>query len=346
MTGPSTLISALVATLLATSLTGCSRSPAEAADVTTDIRERIDALDGPVDPNTLAGNERERLTQVEELVARCMKANGFDYRVVTPERLLIYVDDAVDHGTRAWAERFGFGVSTTAFSQEQVGPGLVGYLQKRAPTNPNEEYVETLAPEERSAYFATLLGPLPTPTVDEDGTVEPIAVGGCVGEATATSMSGAAAEQQRFLDAFGDALDDLEARFDSHPDTVAHRTAALACMAAHGYEYQSMEEVRTAFGSQSEKLELDVIIASTTGQSLSGAQFFAPHEDPELTPETLGRLAELQHDEIETALVAEDCGFSEAAEDRALGDLRARLELGWIEERRDALSTFLAAGTR
>ena len=93
---------------------------------------QLDVNYRPDSPTLIATAAAER----EQLIAECMSEAGFDYQpltIATGDR------DGPDPATREYAETYGFGITTQAFSQTQVGQHLVGYPDPPGPT-PNQVF--------------------------------------------------------------------------------------------------------------------------------------------------------------------------------------------------------------
>ncbi len=101
------------------------------------------------DTRTPELDAREALV-VQRRIAACMSALGLSYReFVEPPPA---IPDA-ELGPREWAEKWGFGVSTSV--------GIAGAMPPA--TDPNLAYVESLAPDARDAYRVALYGSGATP---------------------------------------------------------------------------------------------------------------------------------------------------------------------------------------
>ena len=116
----------------------------------------------------------EQARQTEELVAQCMAMQGFDYlpnlgwlehlQALTSEEYLPRPDD------RDWVARWGYGL---AASPDQLAPE-----KTTPPVDPNQEYIDSLTPDEQRAYDHALYGPA---NDDPEWTWE---TGGCQGWAS------------------------------------------------------------------------------------------------------------------------------------------------------------------
>lgn len=106
------------------------------------------ALGGPADPAAAAVLERRRATAVESLTLDCMTRAGLPYMPVSDP--IPVVPDA-DLAPIAWAERWGFGVSTAVgTATDEALPGAAG--------DPNLDRVTAMSEADRVTYLAALFG--------------------------------------------------------------------------------------------------------------------------------------------------------------------------------------------
>ncbi len=168
---------------------------------------------------------RARLIVAEELVAECMRAEGFDYVPSVPPPM--EAPDRLTPPTPAEARRDGYGISTRPF-ETFVAPDDAG--------RPLEEDEEE-APA-RAAYDEALYGDPNTLADDEYRPIGSTGLGGCyeAGYRAAFADLAAAIERAEPL------IDDLQARFESDPRIVALEGEWRRCMAAAGFPFSSQEE--------------------------------------------------------------------------------------------------------
>lgn len=198
--------------------------------------------------------------QIEESVAACMAAEGFDYQPVPyQDGSVTYFsdeEDGLEYGTVAYAEKYGYGVTywQEESFEEQPADDAVEYV------DPNEEYVQAMSPGEQEAYYEVLWGGLEysEDDYDEDGM--------WIGEGEDPSMDwrqqgcyGAAShevyeEDSGLSELTGDPawieieeqLTALYEQLESDPTIVAARTKWSSCMADAGYTYSSQDEAMNA----------------------------------------------------------------------------------------------------
>ncbi len=205
---------------------------------------------GPDEDNEEMYIEMERETQA--LVVECMSAQGFEYFPEDPERFADFEDPfEEDWGSEEWTKKWGFGVTTQAFGQSQVGPDLLGWpdeqmafpSEEEMAEDPNQIYVESLSESEREAYYAVLWGN--EPEITEDMTNEEIdelymnwEPDGCYNEASEQVWGnggfGDGGDVEGFYTEFGDQLDEIYERVQADPRIQAETDRINECMAAAG----------------------------------------------------------------------------------------------------------------
>ncbi len=150
------------------------------------------------------GLDRRRSEAVAVLTAACMADHGFVYLPVVEAPPAI--PDA-DLGPVAWAERWGFGVSTS-----------IDAAPPPPQPDPNLEAVGRMPPGERDRYLVALHGPA-------------AGGGGCHGKAVDAVLG----LRDRALAPLARELDALEAAIDGDPGTVALLGAWRDCVRPAGF---------------------------------------------------------------------------------------------------------------
>lgn len=313
----------------------------------------------------------------QEAIATCMVAEGFEYIPVDVSNQGISFDgtgdDGLEWGSAEWTAKYGFGVSTQQYSQTQVGPDLVGNSwndfggEGDQPVDPNQAYLDTLGENERMAYDAALWGDpdsYPVPVWEEEGrepTDEEIEAfsddyeanyvpSGCQNIAYEEIFSGGEEQAQfeEFDEAFGDLWEELEARFESDPEVIAFRADVRSCVEDAGIEYLTEEEAWDYFNDEltaaglgwenfSDPLE-DVDTTDFTEEDFERA--YQEAQNQQLPADKLEALAEVQANEIATAVTIRDCGGGWQGEAAALQDVRIALEEDFLAENADKLADF------
>ncbi len=225
------------------------------------------------------GNEdfaaQERKAQ--EAIASCMKEQGFDYTVVdNAAQMEVFSQELESYGTKEWSEKYGFGLTTMMFSQEQVGPELVGYsnvseqqVQDMADNDPNQKALEAMSDNEREAYETALYGDFESIEFGESMSEEEIEAQfeaqaedknkqGCTEKAYSNQRSGAYSE---FREEFSDELDALENDIDKNPTLVKKNEEIQACVKDKGLDFPGyndagFEELEKRFDTESIQEEI------------------------------------------------------------------------------------------
>ncbi len=318
------------------------------------------SLDEEAGQAAFVAEERER----QELIATCMREQGFEYTPVDPEQFFSFddADDGLEYGSDEWIARYGFGASTQWFSQEEVGPDLVGHdfgdpSDFEPSDDPNASYYATLSLEEQQAYDEALYGAdfFESFEVDETVSEEELAEddqadlylpGGCEGEAYEDSGG-----SMQFYSEFSDELDEMYERAFADPRIVAAEQEVADCVVERGLEYTDIEEVTEGFYDEVQALDAEI---GWPGDELS-EEDFAELSEAELeeifsqgrvlTDDQLERLADIQAREIEMAVAVDECGGGFEAQAQLFREVIAEYEQQFLDDNADRLAEFEASGS-
>ena len=113
-------------------------------------------------------HEQAIMGQQDEFVLGCMAKEGFEYFYDPPEQRL-QLSGGFEHpyGSAEWADRYGVGASTLLFTQDEVGPDLVGSPEPEIRisgddmNDPADLYLESLGETGQAAYWVALYGHAP-----------------------------------------------------------------------------------------------------------------------------------------------------------------------------------------
>ena len=315
--------------------------------------------------------EQER--EVQEQIASCMREQGFEYTPIDTNAQRAFfeqVEDEFEWGSEEWTEKWGFGVTTQRFSQGQVGPDLVGHnwdqINEEGPPDPNQDYVESLSDVERDAYYEALYGgqdDFPVPIWEEEGREpteeEMIAFDeefsqnyvptGCEPVAYEEIYNvGDQAQYERFDEEFGEALMELETRFESHPDVIAHRADVQACVEEKGLEFITEQDAYEFFETELNAAGLGWMDEPDPFEGIDTTDFtdedyervYEEFQQQPLSDEKLAALAELQQLEIDTAVAVFECGGGWQQEQLVLAEVRIELEEEFLAQNADRLAEF------
>lgn len=307
----------------------------------------------------------EETTKIEESIAQCMREQGFEYTPLDQSAFTTFAtgDDDLPWGSRAWTEKYGYGITTQRFSQTQVGPDLVGWNDEQAAafeesgdTDPNQAYVESLAPADQDAYYEALWGNEPElePDATEEEWEEAYAnfePTGCQAEAWEASDTFGGPEQDFYME-FGDEIDDLYERLEADPRVADHISEVTSCMAERGLDYSTnnMEELydkyETAMADIGPNMFGDPLIeAGLDPEDMTPEEideFYESTFDAELSDGDKELLGQLQAEEIEHAIATWDCNGSDLQLEVLFSEIRIEYENDFLAENADRLSEFEA----
>ncbi len=226
----------LAATVVAVLCAGCSAdggTPDDASRPTESpagdtARGAVDAFFDEMSALRDMGDAIDQHTALQEDVAACMNALGFEYTPIVPSDELEEVPTAADlgleRGTREYAEQFGFGITTDD----------MGYYAMSAAQldDPNTLYVESLTPEARTEYDRALWG---SPEDVDASDPQAAAPQGCFAEAQA--RAGAVLEASGAFDpqVFFEEEMAMREAIQSDDRVVALHEAWSSCMADAGF---------------------------------------------------------------------------------------------------------------
>jgi len=346
------LVAPLVGALLVVSACG-EQDSVIAADESplADYMGIEDLWAGGDDASMAAFAEQEQ--KLQESIAECMAGKGFEYHPVDTSAIMRFVDgeEGLDPESREWVEKYGFGVTTQAFSQTQVGPNLVGHPDFEEAMfdeegDPNFAYVQSLNESEREAYETALyggsLGPM---TFDETMTEEEVDAHfddsgfgpeGCLGDAYGLGEDGG---PEGLFAEFGEELESMYMSLESDPRFVEAMADVESCVTEKGLDFVSPPDAWEHWSSDVDDMQ-DVLWSDneTSFDEAMSEDFNA--KPPELSDEMKAKLGELQEQEITMALAVYDCGGSEEKMGQLAHEIRIELEHQFIEEHKEELDKF------
>ncbi|WP_163571842.1 hypothetical protein [Fodinicola feengrottensis] len=202
---------------------------ARATDSTSKPPVRPAATSAPVADSALLGRAEELLIQ------RCMREDGFQYWVTTPNQIpdqktFPYVVDDV-----AWASRHGY------------GSDLYRQVDQLRAADPNSRYLATLSPQRQQAAVTALNGPTPTglKAVVPGGGVVQHSAQGCVSAAERTLYLDLSAWYQ--AKKVTDTLAGLRAqRVLADPAYLAAVGHWSTCVRAMGFAFGTPDQMRAS----------------------------------------------------------------------------------------------------
>jgi hypothetical protein len=291
-----------------------------------------------------------------------MQEQGFEYVAYVDPRMVSFSpadEGGLEWGSKEWTEKYGYGVTTQWFSQDAVGPDLVGYESfgggpEEESDDPNAEVYEGLSESEQTAYDAALWGdPDDQPVIDESLTEDEIQEQFENWEPSGCSAEGDDAvygsqRSSEFYTTFSEELDELYESMEADPRIVELQQKVADCVSDKGLEYVSEED----YWQQMEPVQTELNEGVTyPGQEVTPEEMEAMSEDelnelysqPEtLTEDTRQRLAELQATEIELAVAAYDCGAGYSQNEDLYEEVRVEYEQSFLDDHADELEDFRA----
>lgn len=269
---------------------------------------------------------------VEEIAARCMAEQGFEYTPV--DTSLSYADELTEPafatGTREYAQEYGFGVTTDP--QGFIAAGREWWLNDRdtEQVDPNAAYLASISEAEQQAYAITLWG---EPT-DTDPDMLDWEHQGCQGrarhEVEVTSAWQDTAGAQSLSEGFNAAIEQTAA--DPRVADVNHEWAS--CMTDGGYP--GFERVEDAAASIIDAFNAANETAAAVGQDPTEAEVRASWARIDEAVE------ELQPREIALALADVDCR-ERVGYEQAVAAVQAEYEQEFYDAHRTELEATLQA---
>lgn len=181
--------------------------------------------------------------KVENSIAACMKAEGFDYVPTDPVAQQAALTGKANMSDEEYEQQFGYGITTL-------------YGRGTAQTDPNERIRSQLGEADRAAYDRALSGGKPEQTfafaVDTGEFTE---LGGCTKEATDAVFGGS-----RLLQRLQRKLDELDDSIAADQRMVRAQTAWQACIKrATGEEYEDAESIEEEITERFESIVGSVV---------------------------------------------------------------------------------------
>lgn len=148
----------------AVALAGCAKDSGQSGATADPVEE------GPLDKywSAIYGGEewteeqyQDQDRKREELIARCMADEGFEYIPADSTSYSFSAEDTdgPQWGTLEFAEQYGYGMISWPGMEDMSEEPTDEYV------DPNQDYVESLSPSEQEAYWSTLYG---APMTEED----------------------------------------------------------------------------------------------------------------------------------------------------------------------------------
>jgi hypothetical protein len=291
---------------LAAGLGACSDDPEPQPSDRSPLAEfpGFDISSNPAGVPEISPRERQRQLAMEEVIAACMRDAGFEYLPVsTEDRMAGGLTEAYSLDPKAFAERYGYGVTTLTFGADA-----------NTFVDPNQEIRDGLSGEQREAYDRAMWGDVASGDADqEDPTALP---SGCQMQATTEVYQGTDDGFSQF-DSLFDELGALYSQIGQDSRLAAAHRLWADCMAGAGYP----DLTEPADAEKSVFDRMSGIASSAEGSDLPA--------DP---------LADLREYELALAPADQACQQEHVAGPR--GEVTTELEERFIEEHREELESY------
>ena len=301
-------------------LSGCSDdSQPEAAAGAPEhgpLTAMLDAATGDVGQEADARDD----ATIENLIAECMAAEGFDYTpLASPDAIFFTDEDYANADTEKWVAAHGYGMYKAMQAAEHAADGEA----TAEPVDPNAGYVASLSESEAAAYYLALYGDAAQTLPDEE-TGDPDYSwedAGCTGAADHEVTGGADALTE--FDQISTAIMDLYASVQTDPRLADVAAAWSDCMADKGYPGLTTPESAM----------------ESVGDSWDAIYHW---DDPSFTEPSDEDVAEFRDLEIATATTDLACQ-QEVGWDTAMQEVQVALEESVLKDNKAAVDEYVAA---
>ena len=241
-----------------------------------------------------------RQAAAENIIADCMKAQGFDYVPVDPQAQRAALVGQAGMSEEDFNQQFGYGITTLFGKEESLPPG------------PNEEIRNALSEADQAAYDRALYGDDTTATfANALDTGDYTRLGGCTQQAVETVFGGVGVFQS-----LQEKLDELDSSIIEDERMVDAISAWSQCMRDAGFDLADPEQV-------------DVVLLAEL-EGIAG-----PPDNPNAEIDQAA-LAALQAKEV--AMVNADIACEEEHIRPVEEEVRAEYEVAFREENADLLT--------
>jgi len=282
-----------------------------------------------------SGGYADELKLRAEILASCMNAEGFKYPDV--DKISAFKSFEFEYGSRQFVEKYGFGITTLDFSQEMAGPDLVGhkfeeFMLIMADVNKKlENYINSLTEAERDEYDKAFYGYSDQVVFSKRNTdvqLESDPGAGCHRAADNFSYESHVA----FKKEFRNELDILYQEVEQDPRLLASRKQTIECVEENGLDGSVSDLYDGALFDIFEKKTKDL-------EKEMKVTLSREYTDEEFSNTFRQKLAVIQKEEIETALIFSDCGgILEGKNADLVFKISAEYENSFISENIDRLT--------
>lgn len=296
--------------------------------------------DGDVSPEDLQSEADAQQVQMEEAIAACMQAEGFEYipDVGTGSGVSFSVGEDWNPDDKAWVEKYGYGIfSWPGMDDEPSEEDFEEYV------NPNQEYIDSLSESERTAYEEALSGEQPSVEQMEDPEFDWSNLdGGCQTDAMNEVYNNDAVNE--LYEQYEPLLNSMSELYSDalEIDAVVELDAKWAsCMADAGYpDYTTQPEAQEKISEKQSEIYENAYGDEPDWENATEEEINAYYDSSD--PMKSDEWAEAADEEIKTALADLECRDKTDYSDKAL-EARFELEKQFIEDNKTELEAFRAA---
>ena len=343
-------------------LTACSGGDKDDAKGDTK-RVTMASIMGAPDYESIDYNAQQQ--QSEELVAKCMIAEGWEYIPVKYPDMDLNVEysdeDEVERITRE-----GLGIAYYLLNDGSAGSQEPNEDDPWANfVDPNQKYVESLSEAENTAYYGSLYGTeeeiaaaTTTTEIDpETGEEYQVQTGnlGCQGKAQDELYGNDPTNSPEYWEAMEGYYVDLQARMESDPRLTKLNEEWSACMKKAGFDYATQQDFwekgQTALQERADEVlgpdyykdpmdgwsqeKMEEFWASATPEEVDALY----NQDRSLTADQRSKLEEILADEVKIGLAEHAC--SKPLNDKGQ-EIYAEIEETFALEHEDELKALAA----
>jgi hypothetical protein len=326
------------AAVLGLSLTGCSAisgifggEQEKLSYEDSPLNEYFSALyGGDMSPEDMQSEADAQQLQIEEAIAACMQAEGFEYIPATDANsgVIFSEGEEWEPEKREWVEKYGYGIFAWPGME-----GVSGEGEGEEYVDPNQAYVESLSESEQEAYNEVLWGEMPSEEQMNDPEFDWNSLdGGCQMEASDDVYDPDAFNE--LYEQYEPLLNAMSELYEEAADldaVVELDSKWAACMADADYP---------EFSTQSEAQEKFSNLQSEMYDNAYGEEIDAYYESAD--PANSEEWKEAAAEEIETALADLECREKLDYTNKAL-EAQFELEEQFIEDNKTELEAFRAA---
>ncbi len=211
------------------------------------------------DPAAEEAKWREREMEVQQKVAECMAAEGFEYTPFIPDEQFGYYGPDEELTEEERMLQYGYGFFTYMLEESEAFEEGAFEEEWSPEDDPNWVYQESLSESERAAYEMALWGNWenweePEPTYDDEGneiwdeSMEPdwSEIGGCYNlaqEEVFGGFGGPDPEMEALWEELWPKEEAMWERIQSDPRVVEVNQQWSACMADAGYTFTTQDDI-------------------------------------------------------------------------------------------------------